>query len=734
MTVRHGFVALTVGILALSQSAVWGQGPVIVPVDSWNRVLVSVEGSFPTDGNILRDTGQLPPNQGAVDIATAKDNGFDLPYSWAARALGYANSTFLGASSSSDVLCKVDCDIVGGGAASSASVIAIHHDTVFVYSDTLPIGTAVDLALTVTVSVASLINAGGNALGIARAWSQTFGGPDGLINIRCGPPDITGFEECTNYKRTEVIHTRVGDSWPLEASIQTDAESSLQGGTPFSGTLSEADGFHSLSWTLDPVTPGSNYSAAGGETWRSTGATDANPTATAFSFPTQALAGDDVLLIATIHLPPTFTSTGIVATADLSQIGEATDQSLFDDGTHGDHTAGDLIFALSTTVAAATSAGEKRLPVTISDAQGRHSETFISIFVQNNNADVLPPITHWSAFPPPNARGWNNTPVTVTLSAADNVGGTGVQQIDYQLTGAQTQSAIVNGDQVPVVITTEGTTTLTFFAIDRATNHESRQEITVRVDTAPPMLTFASPTPAPNVAEWHNTDVTLGFMTNDTLSGVASTSPMSPLRFSAEGIGVRQDVAVTDNAGNSAMFTSAPLNIDKTSPVVTYSGNAGQYTADQKVNIGCTAVDPLGKNGTTGSGVVSSTCLAISGPAYTFRVGINEFSSSATDRAGNVGIGSTAFTVTVTPAGVCALTTQFISGSDRFVTLPPRIQAQALEIASTLCEQIAHIPTLAPAQKKAVLIAYQKAIASLVRQGWITQAEATTLINLSSAL
>ena len=92
-------------------------------------------------------------------------------------------------------------------------------------------------------------------------------------------------------------------------------------------------------------------------------------------------------------------------------------------------------------------------------------------------------------------------------------------------------------------------------------------------DTTPPTLTFGNPTPAPNAAGWNNTAVDIPFTTADDLSGVQSSNPASPLHFTSEGANQTQQVTVTDNAGNSATFTSPAVNIDFTQPTVTASAN-----------------------------------------------------------------------------------------------------------------------------------------------------------------
>jgi DNA/RNA endonuclease G (NUC1)/methionine-rich copper-binding protein CopC len=91
---------------------------------------------------------------------------------------------------------------------------------------------------------------------------------------------------------------------------------------------------------------------------------------------------------------------------------------------------------------------------------------------------------------------------------------------------------------------------------------------------------------------------------------------------------------------------------DATAPTVTYTGNLGTYALTDAVNIHCAATD-------IGSGVVSTTCADITGPAYQFQAGLNTFGATATDAAGNVGTGSTSFTVVVTFADLQALVRQF---------------------------------------------------------------------------
>jgi len=185
------------------------------------------------------------------------------------------------------------------------------------------------------------------------------------------------------------------------------------------------------------------------------------------------------------------------------------------------------------------------------------------------NPDTIAPTTTGAPSPAPNSYGWNNTEVVVRLSAVDNLGGSGVKGITYSLSGAQSGSAVVGAVSTSVSISTEGTTTLSYFATDNAGNRESAKTLVVRIDKTPPTVTFDTPAPAANAAGWNNTNVSVGFAVTDTLSGVATASASSPLVLSTEGLAVAGTVTVTDKAGNTAVYTSPSVKIDKTPPTVT---------------------------------------------------------------------------------------------------------------------------------------------------------------------
>ena len=107
------------------------------------------------------------------------------------------------------------------------------------------------------------------------------------------------------------------------------------------------------------------------------------------------------------------------------------------------------------------------------------------------NSETIAPTTTVTALPTSNANGWNNSDVTVSLSATDT-GGSDVKEITYSATGAQaTPSTTVSGDSATFGIDAEGETTLTCSAKDNAGNTEVAQNLTVKLDKTDPTGSMA---------------------------------------------------------------------------------------------------------------------------------------------------------------------------------------------------------------------------------------------------
>lgn len=178
--------------------------------------------------------------------------------------------------------------------------------------------------------------------------------------------------------------------------------------------------------------------------------------------------------------------------------------------------------------------------------------------------DSTPPTSAANTSPGANSEGWHNEELLVTLTATDNVGGSGVSGLNYTLEGAQYASAMVSGDEAQLSITEEGTSTLSFYAHDNNGNYEDTHTLLIRLDKTAPIISVVID-PTANSNGWHNEDVAVTFAASDQLSGVESVS--LPVTVTEEG-GDQEIIGIaTDLAGNLASL-GVIVNIDKTAPVI----------------------------------------------------------------------------------------------------------------------------------------------------------------------
>jgi hypothetical protein len=136
--------------------------------------------------------------------------------------------------------------------------------------------------------------------------------------------------------------------------------------------------------------------------------------------------------------------------------------------------------------------------------------------------DQTAPTTNATTNPPANVNGWNNTDVTLMLTASDDANGSGVKQISFSASGAQPGSGIVSGATAVLTISAEGKTTVTYQATDNAGNVESAKTLVVQLDKTPPSI---SGMPANGCEIWppnHKLVKVATVATQDGLSGLAS--------------------------------------------------------------------------------------------------------------------------------------------------------------------------------------------------------------------
>src|SRR5207249_7549980 len=141
-----------------------------------------------------------------------------------------------------------------------------------------------------------------------------------------------------------------------------------------------------------------------------------------------------------------------------------------------------------------------------------------------------------------------NSNVTVTLNSVDDSGGSGVKQIQYELTGAQSvDMQTVPGSAASVTLSAEGMTTLNYFGTDNAGNAEQSKALTVQIDKTPPVV---SGMPASGCTLWppNNQMVQVATITAaDALSGLAPGSFQLSGSSNEPSDPSKPDVVITSN-------------------------------------------------------------------------------------------------------------------------------------------------------------------------------------------
>ena len=151
---------------------------------------------------------------------------------------------------------------------------------------------------------------------------------------------------------------------------------------------------------------------------------------------------------------------------------------------------------------------------------GTHTVTYFAVDGAGNaetahgttvRIDPSAPVTTASPNVAPNAAGWNNTPVTLSFSAVD-VDASGVKSVTVD--GVTTA-----GSTASKVVSSEGTTTVSYFATDVADNIEGTKSTTVKIDTVKPTAAI-SPASSASWIQQGSQSVTITGA--DTTSGVAA--------------------------------------------------------------------------------------------------------------------------------------------------------------------------------------------------------------------
>jgi hypothetical protein len=107
---------------------------------------------------------------------------------------------------------------------------------------------------------------------------------------------------------------------------------------------------------------------------------------------------------------------------------------------------------------------------------------------------------------------WHRGAVTLTLSAADNSGGSGVATTHYKIDSGTWNEGATVAVPAPVNHSDDGVRTVSFYSVDAASNVEVTKSVTVKIDTTGPV------TSGKNASGKKDRAIKLSYCASDVLS------------------------------------------------------------------------------------------------------------------------------------------------------------------------------------------------------------------------
>lgn len=103
-------------------------------------------------------------------------------------------------------------------------------------------------------------------------------------------------------------------------------------------------------------------------------------------------------------------------------------------------------------------------------------------------SETIPPTVQMNIQPPANQAGWNNTDITITLTAQDNEGGSGIREIVYSFPNISAESNFVENNQAVIPFSKEETNLFRYGTSDKEGNDTGQQSTELRLDKTLPSI------------------------------------------------------------------------------------------------------------------------------------------------------------------------------------------------------------------------------------------------------
>jgi hypothetical protein len=235
--------------------------------------------------------------------------------------------------------------------------------------------------------------------------------------------------------------------------------------------------------------------------------------------------------------------------------------------------------------------------------------------------DPTAPVTSVTSNPAPNAAGWNNADVLLSFTATDS-GTSGVKQVVVD-------NVATSGASASKTVSTEGTTTVHYNAVDVADNAEGDKTVTVNIDKTAPS---ASISPVSDTSVWRTTtsatisatDARSGAASiSYKLNGAASFTTVSGSSTTVSGLAQGTTTIVyraTDVAGNVSADQTATIKVDTIAPSASLSQTGGGQPTISATDATSGVASVSWRDGGTGSYTTvngSSTTLSLTNGTHT---------------------------------------------------------------------------------------------------------------------
>ncbi|MBE1444898.1 OmpL47-type beta-barrel domain-containing protein [Paenibacillus sp. OAS669] len=305
-----------------------------------------------------------------------------------------------------------------------------------------------------------------------------------------------------------------------------------------------------------------------------------------------------------------------------------------------------------------TNSGQTQISARTVDNAGNLSSTTTAVVKIDRVPPTAPAINRSSS-------SWSSADVTFTLTGAADTAGSGVNRLEFSMTGATTLDWIAYTGTVTV--TAEGQTTIKARAIDNAGNISTESTADINIDKTAP----TKPIVTPATTAWSKNDVSVTITpgtdggsgvgkTEYRLSGGSWTAYGGPFTISAEGQTVIEARSM-DNAGNISAMGTATVQVDKTlptAPAVNPASIAWSNGASVDVTITGGTDSGSGVNRTeySLSGATVAGWTTYAGPITVTAEGQTDIAARTIDKAGNISaVSSKTVKIDRTPPAVPAI-------------------------------------------------------------------------------